>query len=42
MEPAHSIGLYGEKLAAHEFRKWGGKEDSGIERFQQDVLVDRS
>ena len=39
MEPAHDIGLYSEKLAAHEFRERGGKEDCGIERFQQDVLA---
>ena len=42
MEPAHGIGLYCEKLAVHEFSEWGGKQDCGIERFQQDVLADRS
>jgi hypothetical protein len=42
VEPAHGIGLYGEKLAAHEFSEWCRKQDCGIERFQQYVLVDRS
>ena len=39
MEPAHGIGLYSKKLAAHEFREWGGKQDCGVECFQQDVLT---
>jgi hypothetical protein len=41
VEPAHDIDLYGEELAVHEFREWGGKQDCGIERFQQDILADR-
>ena len=41
METTHAINLYGEKIAAHKFREWSGKQDRGIERFQQNILADR-
>ena len=41
MEATHGINLYGEKITAHNFREWSGKQDWGIERFQQNILADR-
>ena len=30
MEPAHGIGLYGEKLAAHEFQRMGAANRTAV------------
>jgi hypothetical protein len=42
VEPAHGVGLYGGKLAAHKFSEGCCKQDCGIEHFQQNILTDRS